>query len=341
MRALTISHVEDAEPWDRFVSSQARASYAHLAGWRTLFGEVLGHECPYLVAMDAHGEWQGVLPLVWVRSRLFGRYLVSLPVLSYGGPLGTEAARSALAEAALHEARSRRADLLELRCHAPLTGDWHRPQRRITVTLDLPGDIDTLFATLPSRIRTGIRKATKDNLQIRHGYDQVEAFYQVHARVMRDLGSPVLPRAFFARMPQMFPESVLFSVVYLGNRPIAGQCAFEYGCELETVWGAGLTEFNRHKPMSLVYWTLMERAVAKGRTSFNFGRCPPGSGTHAYKLNWGGRDTSLNWVSWSRGPIRATPSGQSPAFRLATALWRHLPVPLATAVGSRLARRLP
>ena len=46
--------------------------------------------------VDADGAPQGVLPLVHVRSRLFGNYLLSMPFLNDGGPLGPPEARAAL-----------------------------------------------------------------------------------------------------------------------------------------------------------------------------------------------------------------------------------------------------
>src|SRR5258708_7303526 len=75
--------------WDEFVRSQGGWTHFHLIGWRTVIGRVFGHECVYLVARDVTSERiAAVLPLVRVRSLLFGHYLVSMPFLNYGGPLG-------------------------------------------------------------------------------------------------------------------------------------------------------------------------------------------------------------------------------------------------------------
>jgi len=58
---------------------------------------------------------QGVLPLVRVRSPLLGHYLVSMPFLNAGGPIGSPGAVAALGEHATLLARRRDVDLLELR----------------------------------------------------------------------------------------------------------------------------------------------------------------------------------------------------------------------------------
>jgi hypothetical protein len=49
------------------------------------FERAFGHECRYLVAR--RGPVVGVLPLVEIRSALFGRTLTSLPFVNFGGVL--------------------------------------------------------------------------------------------------------------------------------------------------------------------------------------------------------------------------------------------------------------
>src|SRR5690606_7801613 len=112
----------DPASWDRFVGTTACATFCHLAGWREIMADVLGHECVYAVAVTSAGEWAGALPMVRVRSRLFGDHLVSVPFLNYGGPLGSPAAERALMHWAFDEARRRGVDGLELRVRHPPGG---------------------------------------------------------------------------------------------------------------------------------------------------------------------------------------------------------------------------
>jgi len=53
-------------------------------GWLTVLEHGLRHE-PYVLEAVEGGELRGLLPLALVDSRLFGRFLVSLPYLNYGG----------------------------------------------------------------------------------------------------------------------------------------------------------------------------------------------------------------------------------------------------------------
>jgi len=76
-------------------------------------------------------------------------------------------------------------------------------------------------------------------------------------------------------------------------------------------------------------------------STFDFGRCTPGGGTHRFKLQWGGADVPLPWLQWSTRNVVATPSPDRPAYKLAAAVWRRLPLAVTNRIGPMLARQLP
>lgn len=330
------------DEWDAFLRRTDGSTFCHLAGWREIMRDVLGARCLYLIAQAPAGEWSGVLPLVHIESRLLGRYLVSMPFLNYGGPLGSPGARARLAEYAVSEARRTGMDLLELRARDEHPSDLRRSDRKITVLLPLPADKDELWRdTFPAKLRSQVRRPMREGMETRFGHDQVSAFYQVFARNMRDLGTPVLPRGFFERIAVVFQDLVVFGVVYLGTKPVASGCGFVWNGEFEMTWASSLQEHNPQAPNMLLYWSFMERMIARGANAFNFGRCTAGSGTHRFKQQWGGEDVPLPWRQWSPRGLTATPSPDRPLYRIATAMWQHLPLPLANLAGPVLARKIP
>src|SRR4051812_10094432 len=94
--------------WDNFAASQSGYTHFHRLRWRNVIERVFGHECISLVARDDEGKLVGILPLVHVRSVVFGNYLVSMPFVNYGGPVGSEAAVKALVGEAVGVAKRRR-----------------------------------------------------------------------------------------------------------------------------------------------------------------------------------------------------------------------------------------
>lgn len=343
---LSVSALDPADgaKWDRFVG-EAEGTFCHLAAWGPLLRQVMGAEPLYRVARDPTGRWAGILPLFRVKSLLFGHYLVSVPYLNYGGPLGTEGARRVLVESATREARESGADLMELRLRTPLEtlpDGVRRSDRKITVVLDLPDDPRVLFEdTFRSKLRSQIRRPMKEGMEFRAGPDQVVPFLSVFQRNMRDLGTPVLPAPLFRRLPDVFGERVTFGTVYHGDVPVAVGCGFALGGEFEMTWASSLSEYNRLSPNMLLYWGFMERAIELGLDTFNFGRCTPGSGTHRFKRQWETRDEPLPWLQWSEDDVEATPSPESGRYALAIRAWQRLPLAVANLVGPFLSRRIP
>lgn len=328
------------EEWDSFAARQRGYTHFHCLRWRTLIGDVFGHECLYLAAREA-GVLVGVLPLVRVRSIVFGHYLVSMPFLNYGGPLGTDSGIDALMTEAVALARRDKVKLLELRSRVPLDTALAASHRKITVVLELPDDSDTLFGHFDAKLRSQIRRPQKEGVTVEFGPEQVLPFFSVFARHMRDLGTPTQPFAFFSALSDHFSEDCWFACAYLAGRPVAAGCGFRFGDEFEMTWACSLRAYNREAPNMLLYWACMQRAIAQGVKRFNFGRCTPGTGTHRFKMQWGGREEALWWYGLGVTEDATTPSPHDSAFRFGPRVWRRLPESIATAFGPSIVRYIP
>lgn len=344
-RVVSIGRYDHGDvAWNRFVAASRDSTYCHLAQWREVMADVLGQEPVYLAASDDAGDLVGALPLVRVRSRLFGHFLVSMPFVNYGGPLAAErAVRDALASAAANLARASGADLLELRTHRDPPHGLRVSERKVTVRLPLPETADALWnGVFRAKLRSQIRRPQKDGMTFVAGREElVEPFYEVFSRNMRDLGTPVLPRAFFTRLARVFPHECLFGVVEHSGRPVAAGCGFLWSGSFEITWASSLREHNSSSPNMLLYWGLMETVIARGAKVFDFGRCSPGGSTHRFKLQWGGTEEPLPWAQWSPRSLDATPSPDRGVYRHAVRAWQRLPVPVANLLGPFFARRIP
>lgn len=327
--------------WDALVRSSQGWTPFHTWPMLDVVRRVHRHECIPLAARGADGALAGVLPLVRVKSRLFGHFLVSMPFVNYGGPLGSDEAVAALAAHAGELAREQRVRLLELRSRVPLLVDLPVSHRKITVVLDLPaGDPDKLMGSFKAKVRSQVRRPQKEGVEVRIGRDQVEPFFAVFAQHMRDLGTPTQPRALFTALADAFGDDIWFGCAWLGGRPIATGCGFRWGGEFEMTWASALSAYNGIAPNMLVYWAFMERATREGLTLFNFGRCTPDSGTHRFKLQWGSRDEPLYWYQRADGAA-TTPSPDDAKYAWGPRLWKRLPLPLANALGPHIVRAIP
>ena len=106
---------EQFEEWDNYVKAHQQGSFFHLSGWKTVIEQSFGHSC-YFIYLQAGEKISGVLPLVEVKSKLFGYALVSTPFCVYGGAIAdsSKIARH-LEKEACQLAEKLHVDYLELR----------------------------------------------------------------------------------------------------------------------------------------------------------------------------------------------------------------------------------
>jgi serine/alanine adding enzyme len=340
LRAVTIETAP--HEWTAFVNRHHEASGYHDWKWRDIFSRALGHECIYLAARS-HGQITGVLPLVLLDSWIFGRSLISLPFVNYGGIVASdpEVAR-ALLDRAAGIAAERNCRHVELRHSARRFEDLPCKRHKVCMLLDLrPGP--ALWDGLDRKVRNQIRKAQKSGLTSQAGgLELLDQFYAVFARNMRDLGTPVYGRELFEQVLRVFPARAAVHIVRLGTKPVAAGLTFRTGDRTEIPWASSVRDFNALCPNHLLYWAIIEEAAASGVRVFDFGRSTPDEGTYRFKEQWGAKPLPLCWEYQMR-PGQALPdtSPANPKFRLAVSLWKKLPLGVATRLGPSIVRGIP
>src|SRR4051794_14431361 len=70
--------------WEQFVLRDREIPLSRHPGWLFVLRDGL-QQVPYCLEAVANGQTVGLLPLAFVHSFLFGRFLVSMPYLNYGG----------------------------------------------------------------------------------------------------------------------------------------------------------------------------------------------------------------------------------------------------------------
>lgn len=330
-----------ASEWNAFVHSHPDSTHAHLHAWGELVQRVFGHRTTRWIArVESGGPIVGCLPITAVNTRIFGRHSVSMPYLSDGGPIGDAPAIQALVAAALSDSRGSRAQSFELRSRRELDIALSPRFTKVGVALTLAGDEASILRGFPAKLRSQVKRAVKDGATVNVGAERLDEFYAVFSEHMRDLGSPVLPRRFFAEALSAFAESASLWVVYIEGQPVAASLGFHWRDEFEVVWASSLNRFKRFSPNMLLYWRMMQDCVLAGRTRFNFGRSTPGTGAHRFKTQWGGDETPLPWYAIELTGTKR-PEKEDSRFQLASAVWRRLPLRVACTLGPALVRGIP
>jgi len=328
--------------WDRYVHRHPSATHCHLSAWRHAIQRSYGHKAFYLWAHE-DGDTKGILPLVLIRSRLFGRSLVSLPFLDGGGVCADDhPTKIELCQQALRVCEDYRVDFLDLRHREPSGLDLPLHGSKVTLLLDLAESPDRMWDRFDGKLRNQIRKAQKSGLTVSwSGLEGIDAFYDVFASNMRDLGSPVHSRRFFAAVVEEFSEGARLILVKKGSQTIGGAVCLSFKDTLLVPWASSLREYLSICPNNLLYWEVIRWGCEKGYQRLDFGRSSPGTGTYRFKKQWGTVEVPLRWqcLGWKRDRAAVVESGD-PNYAWIVRIWKHLPVAITKMIGPVLRRHM-
>ena len=161
---------------------------------------------------------------------------------------------------------------------------------------------------------------------------------------MRDLGTPVYPRKFFAAILDRFPNDCQIVALYRDGIAAAAALLVFKGARAEIPWAACTAQGKSWSFNMKLYWEALALAVERGCEAFDFGRSTVDSGTYRFKKQWGAEPVQLFWHRWERRP--ASPAGgdtrsQGRLMQYATMIWQRLPLPIANVLGPIVSPALP
>lgn len=341
---MRVDVCNDRRIWDSYITSAKQSYNYHRWNWRRVIEKTFGHEGHYLVASD-QGKIEGALPLIQISSRLFGKFLVSMPFFSYGGIVADSSqARDLLLVGATELARNLGASHVELRQGDPQpAGGWHDRTPKVSMSLPLPKDSETLLRQLNPRLRNKVRNSQKRKLRVEFGgIEMIKTFYSIFSASMRDLGTPSYPRRWFENVCEEFSSETRVLTIWEENRAIAAGIITVYRNAVEFPWYATTAESRKSNSTLTMYWALLEWAIANGYDRVDFGRCTKGSGVYEFKRQWNCEERSLHWYYWlDQGGRVPELRPDNPRFRLAINLWKRLPISVANVLGPRISCSLP
>lgn len=330
----------DRAAWDAFVLAHPEGSFFHRFAWRNLFHDVFSLAPRYLVA-ERDGEIAGVLPLVHQKSRLFGDGLIATPFVVEGGPIGDAAAVKALDSAALALMAQLRAPFVEYRCRKATRPGWiAKTGLYAGFARPLAADDEANLKAIPRKQRAVVRKAMTSSLTaaVEEG---VEAHYRVYTESLRNLGTPAFPKRWFEALRAAFGKDCDVMVIRDGGVPVSVVMNFYHNGTVMPYYGGGTLAARKSGANDLVYWETMRHAVRRGCTAFDFGRSKDGTGSFAYKKNWGFEPDWMEYEYYlSPGSALPEKNPNNPKYAMFISAWKKLPLPVANFLGPFFIRGL-
>lgn len=329
-----------------FVSAHRDATPFHRIEWLEAIEAGTGNPALALVAERA-GELLAFVPLTQVHSPIFGRMLASSGFAVGGGVLAAEGFDPAPLFAELEVMAARvSCPTIELRGGVlpPSRRNWRvRSDSHCGFVGDLASNDEAQLLAIPRKQRAEVRKGLAADLSVAIGSSESDraAHFAVYAESVRNLGTPVFPRALFDAVLDRFGADADILTVRYQGRPVASVLSLYHCGAVMPYWGGGTAAARHLRANDRMYFELMRHARARGCARFDFGRSKTGSGPYHFKRNWGFEPQPLVYASWSAdGQAVRDADPTSARHAPLIAAWKRLPLPVANRLGPLIARGL-
>jgi FemAB-related protein (PEP-CTERM system-associated) len=342
LRLADLADPQEGARLEAFVAAHPRSTPFHRPAWLQAVAAGTGNAALALVA-ERQGDIVAYLPLSEVHSPIFGRLLASSGFAVDGGLLGeSENIFAAVEELALR----RSCPAIELRggSEQPDRPGWVlKTESHCGFVAPLAGDDEAQLLAIPRKQRAEVRKGLATALEIEVGTSERDraAHYAVYAESVRNLGTPVFPRALFdAVLDRIGADADILTVRHEG-RAVASVLSLYHRGAVMPYWGGGTWQARALRANDRMYFELMRHARRRGCDRFDFGRSKTGSGAWHFKRNWGFEPEPLTYAVWTAPGAEARDADPTSArHRLQIAVWQHLPLALANRLGPLIARGL-
>jgi FemAB-related protein (PEP-CTERM system-associated) len=327
--------------WDSYVKAHKEGTFFHLSGWQTVIQDSFSHHC-YFLYSESKGAINGVLPLVEVKSKLFGHALISTPFCVYGGAIAdnAEICRT-LEKKAIEIAESLGVDHLELRYKTEQANDMLLKQAHSTFGCELAGDAEQILLSVKKKQRAVIRHSLKNELSC-EVTKKTDKFYDLLSESYRNLGTPIFSRKYFNNLIKVFGDDVDIAVISdKEQQPSNAVMNFYFNEQVLPYYGGGNSAARYHKSADFMYYQVMCNARERGCKWYDFGRSKNDSGPYRYKKTWGMEPQPLFYYYHL---VKATElpnlSPNNPKYKLFINLWQKFPLKLSQILGPVLSKYL-
>lgn len=343
VRVRQVDLLADGEARPAAVNA-AGSTLAQDSGWLRAVAETYGYRSHGFIAEQGSRQI-GSLPVMEVDSWLTGRRGVALPFTDECAPVASdERTSAALVQEAVAFGRSRAWRYLEIRGGSSPAPGVPASTKFWGHQLSLSESPDQVLALIHPSNRRAIRKAEQSGVQVE--ISQAEAavpqFFRLMQRTRRRHGMPTPPLQFYRRVHEHVISAGRGFIVLARAlaEPIAAAVFLFDGSRAVYKYGASDERHQHLRANNLVMWRGIVALIERGCRSLDFGRTSlDNDGLRRFKLSWAAEERVLSYFRYNYAEERWVSAPDRSQNRL-SALFRHLPLSVSTAIGALLYRHV-
>lgn len=322
-----VTNVKEEE-WKKFLNIYTTNIYC-TPEWKKFLENTFGYKPYYLFAIDERGKIIGLLPLFYVKSKLTGNRLCSVPFSHICGTIGNVATSKDLVEKGIDLFNDLNADILEIREYMEFDGFQHT-NTFFTHTLELSSSIGNVWQRLDKgSVRWAIKKSQQRGITVETTkiIEDIKEFYELNCETKREIGVPCHPWKFFKNLFNFMGDNVSLYVAKSNNEIIAGGIMEYY--KDTVIYGYGAADSNHLDlyPYNAFIWKSIEDASKNGYIYYDFGRTSYANyGLINFKKRWGTIEKKLYYSSYPGNHMSLSENRDNFKYRMGTKAIRNIPM---------------
>jgi len=188
---------------------------------------------------------------------------------------------------------------------------------------------DEFWKKIQPRFRTLLRKSLKSNLYFTVE-DSIKNFYNLYSIGMRNLGTPVHSKSYIEEITKYIPWKVF--TIFDGKKPIGSMFCLKDNDTLAVLYAYTLPEYSKRYANYFLYLNVVEWMLANGLQNFDMGRSTYNEGTYFFKKKFRPKIYQINSnINYS----------QNKKLKIASNIWKNLPLGIANFIGPKIRKFLP
>jgi lipid II:glycine glycyltransferase (peptidoglycan interpeptide bridge formation enzyme) len=330
------------EAWDKFLYTCNDATIYHTPEWKRFLEKTFNYKSKYLFAKDESENIVGLLALFYVRSKLRGNELCTMPFSYSSSCIGPESVKKDLLDEGINLYHKLNADRLEIR--DKVNHDKFQFQNSFCAhTIELSANANEVWQKISRGARSSTKKPIKNGLSVysTKSLEDLKKFCELNCITKKKIGVPCHPWKFFENLFELMSEHVILYVVKYNNEIIAGG-VFEYFKDTVTFGYAACNPgYLDLRPNNLIVWKSIEDACVNNYKYYSFGRTSyDNKGLIAFKERWGAVETELCYSYYPKIPTSSIMNRDNLRYKLGRQVFREIPIKMYKPISEILFKHL-
>lgn len=302
---ITPLEKSDYDRYDSYVLNHQHGLLYYTSAYKDFLEQTTNGRSHYLIAQTPDDEICGIFPLM-CKDGEHGEVWNALPFYgSHGTPLAdsAEIAQNLYAYACeniLNDAAAHTVIGTPFDGAAGLQTTHDYTDHRIGQWTPLKPSKDEMFAIIDSSTRRNIRKAEKENIEVRVDNDAWSFLQKTHLQNMEAIGGKAKSDAFFTAAQSCFKagEEYNIYVAYKDGQPVSALLLFYCRDVVEYFVPVTVHDYRNSQPSSAIIIKAMLDAADKEFKWWNWGGTwKSQDGVYKFKKKWGAEDRPYEYYT--------------------------------------------